>query len=147
MGDECCWLCLNCSHPEAKKMSTFVTESVSSMSVESMAEIISEHLHAADPERVGISRAAVQRHIQCGHLLSPALQMAHTLRSLFKLRDTIYGMIISEDEGGALTVDTKNMASYLKVISEIRQVYTSRDADRLMYGKESKKEGDFRKET
>lgn len=127
-------------------MHSFMLGNACTVSAECMAEMISQHLARVDPEGLGISKAAVQRHIQGGHLLSPSLQMANTLRSLFKLRDAIYGMIITEDENGGLTVDTKNMANYLKVIAEIRQVYTTRDADRLMYGRDAKREGGDKKE-
>jgi hypothetical protein len=136
--DEACWLCSNSAHPEAKKMHTFMSQNVSSVSAECMADLISQHLQKVDPIGDGTSKAAVQSHVQGGHLLNPSLQMAHTLRSLFKLRDTIYGMILVQDEDGGVTVDARNMGNYLKVVSEILQVYKTGEVDRLMYGSEGK---------
>ena len=135
---EDCWLCHNHAHAEAKKMHAFMFQSVASVSSECMADLISQHLQTVDPTGQGTSKAVVQSHIQGGHLLSPSLQMAHTLRSLFKLRDTIYGMILVQDEDGGVTVDARNMANYLKVVSEILQVYKTGEVDRLMYGGEGK---------
>lgn len=128
-----CWLCLNSTHEEAKKMHAFVLQSVSSISSDCMAGMIAEHLSTVDPGGRGMSKADVCRHIQGGHLLNPSLQMAHTLRSLFELRDAIHKMIIVEDEDGARTIDARNMSMYLKVISEIVQVYKTGDVGKLMF--------------
>jgi hypothetical protein len=133
-----CWLCLNSGHEEAKKMHEFVLRNVSTISADCMAGMIAEHLAAVDPGGQGLSKADVQRHIQGGHLLNPSLQMAHTLRSLFELRDTIQGMIVVENEDGVRSVDVKNMSTYLKVISEIVQVYKTGDVGKLMFAGEEK---------
>lgn len=133
-----CWLCLNSGHEEAKRMHEFVLKNVSSISADCMAGMISEHLLTVDPEGRGMAKADVHRHIQGGHLLNPALQMAHTLRSLFELRDTIQGMIIVENEDGVRSIDARNMSTYLKVISEIVQVYKTGDVGKLMFAGEDK---------
>ena len=133
-----CWLCLNNGHEEAKKMHEFVLHNVSSISADCMAGMISEHLLTVDPDGRGLSKADVHRHIQGGHLLNPALQMAHMLRSLFELRDTIQRMIIVEDDDGVLSIDARNMSTYLKVVSEIVQVYKTGDVGRLMFAGEEK---------
>ena len=64
--------------------------------------------------------------------------MAHTLRTLFELRDTIHGMIMTEDENGTRTVDARNMNNYLKVVSEIVQVYKSGDVNKMMFAGEDR---------
>ena len=119
-------------------MHAFLHQNVSTVATDCMADMISQHLQKVDPAGQGTSKGAVLGHIQGGHLLSPSLQMAHTLRSLFTLRDTIYGMILVQDEDGGVTVDARNMGNYLKVVSEILQVYKTGEVDRLMYSGESK---------
>jgi hypothetical protein len=128
-----CWLCLNSAHEEAKRMHRFVLQNISSISADCMAQMIVEHLSTVDPGGAGLSVRDIRRHIHGGHLIHPSLQMAFTLRSLIELRDTIHKMIIVEDEDGVRTVDVRNMATYLKVISEIVQVYKTGDVGRLMF--------------
>lgn len=133
-----CWLCQNSGHEEAKEMHRFILRNVSSMSADIMAGLISEHLATVAPAGRGLSKADVHCHIQGGHLLNPSLQMAHTLRSLFELRDTIQGLIVVENEDGVRSIDARNMATYLKVISEIVQVYKTGDVAKLMFSGEDK---------
>ena len=130
-----CWLCLNNGHEDAKKMHSFVLENVSTISSDCMAEMIVDHLTSLGPDQPGLSKSDIRRHIQGGHMLNPSLQMAHTLRTLFELRDTIHGMIIVEvDE--VKSVDVRNMTMYLKIISEIMQVYKTGDVGRLMFSED-----------
>ena len=133
-----CWLCLNSNHAEAQKMHRFVMQNVSRISAECMADMIIEHLGAVDPNGAGLGKEDICRHIQGGHLLHPSLQMAHTLRTLFELRDTISKMIVVEDQDGVKTVDSRNMSTYLKVVSEIVQVYKTGDVNKLMFAEDSK---------
>ena len=129
-----CWLCLNSKHAEAQKMHTFMLQNISTIGAEAMADMISKHLEGVDPAGEGASREDVQRHIQGGHILSPSLQIAHTLRSLLELRDTLHDMIVVVDENGSRTVDARNIASYLKVVSEITQVYRSGEITKILSG-------------
>ena len=133
-----CWLCLNSTHEEAVKMHAFMMKNITSISSDCMADMISQHLQCVDPNAAGTCKPCIQRHIQGGHLLSPSLQMAHTLRTLFELRDTIHGMIMTEDENGTRTVDARNMNNYLKVVSEIVQVYKSGDVNKMMFAGEDR---------
>ena len=129
-----CWLCLNSKHEEAQKMHSFMLQNISTIGAEAMADMIAKHLHDVDPDAHGITKAHVQRHIQGGHILSPSLQVAHSLRSLLELRDALHNMLIVEDENGVRTVDSKNMSSYLKVISEIFQAYRSSEINKIVTG-------------
>jgi hypothetical protein len=52
--------------------------------------------------------------------------MAQILRNLIDIKDTIHKMLIHEDDNGNMVVDAKNMAVYLKIISEIMHVYNSK---------------------
>lgn len=129
----CCWLCHNSHHDTARKMHRYIIQNISTVSSESIAEMVSSKLLDQDPDANGICKADVLRHIQGGHLLDPSLQVSQILRCLLELRDTLHKMVISEDENGVKTVDARNMAAYLNVISKIMQVYGTGDISKLMY--------------
>jgi len=133
-----CWLCHNSNHEVAIRMHHFMLSSVSTVSAEAMAEMVSKELQEMDSEANGTSKCEVLRHIQGGHLLNPALQISHILRCLLDLRDTLQKMLIIEDENGLRTVDARNMSVYLKVTSEIMQVYKTGDITKLLYYNEEK---------
>ena len=128
----CCWLCHNSNHESAKKMHRFILQNISTVSSDSIAEMVSRELIGIDPDSNGICKADVLRHIQGGHLLDPSLQISQILRCLLELRDTLQKMVISEDDDGIKTVDTRNMTAYLNVISKIMQVYGTSDISKLI---------------
>jgi hypothetical protein len=128
-----CWLCHNSNHDTARKMHRFIIQNISTVSSESIAEMVSRELLEIDSEARGIRKADVLCHIQGGHLLDPSLQVSHILRCLLELRDTLQKMLISEDENGMKTVDARNMAAYLNVVSKIMQVYGTGDISKLLY--------------
>jgi hypothetical protein len=132
----CCWLCHNSNHELAQRMHQFMLSNVSTVSAEAMAEMVSNELKELQTN--GTSKHEVLKHIQGGHLLNPALQISHILRCLLDLRDTLHKMLIVEDENGVKTVDARNMAVYLKVTSEIMQVYKTGDISKLLYYSEEK---------
>jgi hypothetical protein len=55
------------------------------------------------------------------------------------LRDTLQKMLITEEDG-VRTVDARNMAVYLKVTSEIVQVYKTGEISKLLYYSEEAKD-------
>lgn len=128
-----CWLCLNNGEECAQKLHTFMLQNIASVDVDSMADMMHAHLHEATHGAEGTSKEAIRLHIQGSHLLCPSLQMAHNLRSLLELRDTLKGMLISVDEDGAKTVDSRNMTMYLKVISEIAQMYRTGEVSKMLF--------------
>ena len=132
-----CWLCHNSSHDTAHKIHQFMLSRVATVSADAMAEMVSAELTAISDE--GTSKSDVLRHIQGGHWLHPSLQISHILRSLLDLRDTVQKMLITEDENGLRTVDARNMAVYLKVTSEIMQVYKTGEISKLLYYSEESK--------
>ena len=134
----CCWLCHNNNHELAVRMHHFMLSNVSTVSADAMAEMVSKELKELDSDANGTSKCEVLKHIQGGHLLNPALQISHILRCLLDLRDTLQKMLIIEDENGIRTVDSRNMAVYLKVTSEIMQVYKTGDISKLLYYSEEK---------
>lgn len=133
-----CWLCLNNTHPTSQKLHSFMLQNISSIGVDAMAEMMHSHLQDIAPESAGTSEQDIKEHIQKGHLLLPSLQISHILRSLLSLRDTLHGMLITEDENGVKTVDARHMSVYLKVIAEIMQVYRTGDISKLLFASEEK---------
>jgi hypothetical protein len=132
-----CWLCINRTHPIAQKLHTFMLYNVGNISVEDMASMMEHHLNTIRPDDeiwLGSTAADIQRHIEGGHILSPPLQVANILRSLIKLKDTLNSKLLVNDESGTeLVVDTKNVNCYLKVISEIMQIYRTGEASKMLF--------------
>ena len=151
-----CWLCHNSNHETAIRMHQFMLSRVSTVGAEAMAEMVSKELQAmeashdspdgashgdgtnGDGPKPGTSKSDVLRHIQGGHLLNPSLQISHILRCLLEVRDTLHRMLFTEGEDGVRTVDARNMAVYLKVTSEIMQVYKTGDITKMLYYGEDK---------
>jgi hypothetical protein len=128
-----CWLCHNSNHETARQIHKFILQNISTVSSDSIAEMVSQRLVELDPSAHGTCRVSVLRHIQGNHLLDPSLQVAHILRCLLDLRDTLQRMLITEDENGIKTVDARNMSAYLNVVSKIMQVYGAGDISKLLY--------------
>lgn len=128
-----CWLCHNSNHDTARRVHRFILQNISTVSSDSIAEMVSLELIESYPDAHGTCKASVLRHIQGNHLLDPSLQVSHILRCLLELRDTLQRMLISEDENGIKTVDARNMAAYLNVVSKIMQVYGTGDISKLLY--------------
>jgi len=120
-------------------MHSFILQNISKISTKSITEMIVNQILRIEPE--GNRRTIqeqVKEHVEGKHILCPSLQVAHILRSLLELKETLQGIVISEDETGIKTVDSKNMAIYLKVISEIMQVYKTGEVSKLMFASEEK---------
>ena len=132
-----CWLCLNSSNEQAQKLHQFMIANITTIDVDAMTEMIYSHLCELAPNAEGAEKSDIKGHIQGGHLLCPSLQIAHILRSLLDLRDTIQDSIVIDDHG-TKTVDCRNMNVYLKVIAEIMQVYRSGEMSKMLFASEEK---------
>jgi hypothetical protein len=134
-----CWLCLNCKQEQGQAMHTFILQNISKISTKAITDMVVNQILEIQPEaNRGTVKAQVKEHIEGKHILCPSLQVAHILRSLLDLKETLQGMIITEDENGVKTVDAKHMAIYLKVISEIMQVYKTGEVSKLLFASEEK---------
>jgi hypothetical protein len=61
------------------------------------------------------------------------------MRSLLKLTDKLEGITTSVDlETGQTVVEAKNVAVYLKVVSEVMQMYRTGEVSKLLFAPESK---------
>lgn len=128
-----CWLCTNSTNETSRKMNQFIMQNIATIGVDAMSGMINKHLEEMHPGVSGISKTDIKDHIQKGHSLSPLLQISHILRSLLEIRDTLQGMLIIENEDGVKTVDARCMSIYLKVITEIMQIYRTGDFNKLLF--------------
>ena len=127
-----CWLCENNSHPEAKLFNSFVVEKAHCVDPREMARTFRRSMVRKQIATVTPSKAEIQTHIQ-RHMLNPIVRMAHILRSLLELSETLREVIISRDDDGNPLIDVRTVSVYLKVISEIMQVYKSADTTRMLF--------------
>ncbi len=133
-----CWFCLNSSDETTQRLHTFMLKNIASIDVESMTEMLHTHLQETVGNVEGTSREEIRQHIVGSHLLCPSLQLTHNMRSLLELRDVLRPMIITEDENGQKAVNSRNMSNYLKVLSEIGQMYRMGEVCRMLFFPEEK---------
>ena len=115
-----CWICNNNKNDVVVNMNMFMQQNITSLSTDEMAEMVSKQLQRVEPS---LDKSQVLRHLQEGHNLHPQLQTVLTLRSLIEIRNSLHPMLIMDDADGGRTIDARNMAAYLKVVSEIAQYY------------------------
>jgi hypothetical protein len=103
-----------------------------------MAERVHESLVERCPMADGIGLDEVREHILV-HTLCPSVRVACIMRSMLKLVDKLEGVTHTVDpETGLTVVDTKNVTVYLKVVSELLQMYRTGEVNRLMFAPETK---------
>lgn len=133
-----CWLCEYSDDPVAKSMVKFIADQAVTMGPELMAERVHEALTERVPMADGIALDEVREHILT-HTLCPSVRVACIMRSMLKLVDKLEGVTTSVDpETGQTVVDSKNVAVYLKVVSELLQMYRTGEVNRLMFAPETK---------
>ena len=103
------------------------------MGPELMADRVHEALVENVPMAEGIGLDEVREHIN-SHMLHPGVRVACLMRSLLKLSDKLEGISTAFDpETGQTVVNAKSVTVYLKVISEIMQMYRTGEVSRLMF--------------
>ena len=69
------------------------------------------------------------------HVLHPTVRVAHALRGLVELSETLRELTVAKGEDGeSPLVDVRTVTMYLKVISEIMQIYRSADPSKMLFG-------------
>ena len=69
------------------------------------------------------------------HVLHPTVRIAHALRGLVELSETLKDLTVTRgEENENPLVDVRTVTMYLKVISEIMQVYRSADPSKMLFG-------------
>jgi len=133
-----CWLCEYSDDPIAKSLSKFMSEQAVTMGPELMAERVHEALVERCPMAEGIGLDEVREHITM-HTLCPSVRVACIMRSLLKLSDKLEGIATTVDsDTGQVIVEAKNVTVYLKVISEVMQMYRTGEVSRLLFSSDSK---------
>jgi hypothetical protein len=133
-----CWLCEFSDDPVARSLSRFITDQAVIMGPELMAERVHETLIEKCPMAEGIGLDEVREHIMV-HTLCPSVRVACILRSLLKLTDKLEGITTSVDpETGQTVVEAKNVTVYLKVVSEVMQMYRTGEVGRMLFAQETR---------
>jgi hypothetical protein len=128
-----CWLCEYSDDPVARSLTQFMAEQAVTMGPELMADRVHEALIESCPMAEGIGLDEVREHIG-SHMLHPGVRVACIMRSLLKLSDKLEGITTSYDpETGQTVVEGKNVAVYLKVVSEVMQMYRTGEVSRLLF--------------
>ena len=107
-------------------------ENMSSMSKEHMAQYVSEKLQSLTDQAEGTDFVSVQDHINT-HTLNPTFRVSGVLRSLLGVMDKLESTLMTTNEDDVVVVDAKNVAVYLKVVSEVMQVYKTGECGKLMF--------------
>lgn len=133
-----CWLCEFSDDQLARNLTKFISEQAVTMGPELMAERVHEALVDKVPMSEGIGLDEVREHIMV-HTLSPSVRVACIMRSLLKLTDKLEGITTSVDpETGQTVVEAKNVTVYLKVVSEVMQMYRTGEVSKLLFAPEAK---------
>lgn len=134
-----CWLCEYSDDPVAKSMRKYVSEQAGTMGPELMAERVHEALVENCPMSEGIGLDEVREHIMV-HTLCPNVRVACILRSLLRLVDKLESVSTSVDQAtGQTVVEAKNVNVYLKVVSEVMQMYRTGEVNKLRFGQDNSK--------
>jgi hypothetical protein len=133
-----CWLCEYSDDPVARGLTKFISEQAVTMGPELMAERVHEALIDKCPMAEGIGLDEVREHIMV-HTLCPNVRVACIMRSLLRLTDKLESITTSVDnETGQTVVEAKNVSVYLKVISEVMQMYRTGEVSKLLFSQEGK---------
>lgn len=127
-----CWLCEYNKDKEAVKMAKFLNENAPSMGTDQLAQAISEHLEDVDPNGEGHTVAEVKEHILL-HVVTPTVRVSSLLRSMVVLLYRLEGSLMNAADDDTTMIDAKNVAIYLKVVSEIMSLYRTGDCSKLTF--------------
>jgi hypothetical protein len=71
------------------------------------------------------------------HVLHPSLRVAQILRNLLDLAETLQEMVVSRGDDGLPLIDVRTVTVYLKVVSEIMQIYKTADISKMLFADKS----------
>ena len=137
MASSTCWLCRNCTTDEVKSFHAFMAEKAHTVDAHEMAAHMREHLEAQkdgsalDDDDLPTAED-ILLHIK-RHVLHPSVRVAQILRNLLELADTLQELVSGRGEDGLPLVDVRTVTVYLKVISEIMQIYKTADLSKMLF--------------
>lgn len=122
-----CWCCNNIMSDEVRQFHEFVVEHAHKITIDEMVNQFSkEYPHRDTPDKI-------KEHLEC-HFLHPSVHVAKTLRNLLRLSEDIKQIMVSrEGDDNSPMIDTRTVQMYLKVVSEISQIYRSSDLKKMLY--------------
>jgi hypothetical protein len=132
-----CWLCRNCTTDDVRTFHSFMVEKAHCVDAHEMAAHMRDHLesqkHNSEMEEEDLPSAEdIQQHIK-RHVLHPSVRVAQILRNLLELADTLQELVSGRGEDGLPLVDVRTVTVYLKVISEIMQIYKTADLSKMLF--------------
>jgi hypothetical protein len=132
-----CWLCRHCTSEDVKTFHSFMISKAHSVDAREMAAHMREHLEgqalAGEVDAGEIPSAEdIELHIK-RHVLHPSVRVAQILRDLLSLADTLQELVSGRGEDGLPLVDVRTVTVYLKVISEIMQIYKTADLTKMLF--------------
>jgi hypothetical protein len=128
-----CWLCEYSDDPVACSLTKYISEQAVTMGPELMAEHVHEALVEKCPMSDGIGLDEVREHIMV-HTLCPNVRVACIMRSLLRLTDKLETITTTVDPStGQTVVDAKTVGVYLKVVSEVMQMYRTGEVGKLLF--------------
>ena len=112
-------------------------EKAHSVDAHEMAAHMREHLASqaltCDLDEAELPSAEdIKLHIK-RHVLHPAVRVSQILRNLLELADTLQELVSGRGEDGLPLVDVRTVTVYLKVISEIMQIYKTADISKMLF--------------
>ena len=130
-----CWLCENAQREEAKRAHEFMVERIHAVVPRCMAKSIAEHLtRSLGGTDEGLPcEGEVLVHIE-RHVLHPQVRLGTTLRNLVELSENLREVVSTRGEDDTPLVDVRAASLYLKVVSEVMQVYRNTDPSKLLFG-------------
>jgi hypothetical protein len=133
MEDSCCsaacscWCCNNVTSEEVKQFHEFAIQHAHIITID---EIVNQFLKEYPNSD---THDNIKEHLEC-HFLHPALHVAKTLRNLLRLSEDIKSIMVNRDtDDDSPLLDTRSVQMYLKVSSEISQMYKNADIKKMLY--------------
>lgn len=132
-----CWMCENCTSEEVKNFHQFIVDRAHTVDASEMARHMHEHLvsqhtscaiDAVPPPEASEILVHIRR-----HMLHPKVRVAQILRNLLELSETLQELVLSQDEDGKPLIDVRTVTVYLKVVSEIMQIYKTADLSKMLF--------------
>jgi hypothetical protein len=130
-GDSICWLCDHYNHRDAVIVNKFIVESMPKMQFDIIVRQVYQYIARKFPN-AGLCENGVREHIH-QHLLIPQVKVAELLRDLISVSGELRVRVMTNDDTGNMVVDRHNMDLYLKVVSQIMQIYKAGDNSRMLF--------------
>jgi len=134
-------MCENCETDDIRNLHMYMIEQAHSVDAREMAAHIHEHIMARQETASVLDEHIptmedIMIHIK-KHVLHPSLRVAQILRNLLELAETLQEMVVSRGEDGLPLIDVRTVTVYLKVVSEIMQIYKTADVSKMLFADKS----------